>query len=40
MDPYEDFKKVFERFASAEEVTGMADLSTDDEVHRPVGWGD
>ena len=31
-DPFEEFKKVFERFASAEEVTGTAEPKEDDEV--------
>ncbi|GLI58730.1 hypothetical protein VaNZ11_000484 [Volvox africanus] len=33
-DPYEDFKKVFERFASAEEVTGTAEDKDGDEDDR------
>ncbi|GLC45024.1 hypothetical protein PLESTB_001460500 [Pleodorina starrii] len=30
-DPFEEFKKVFERFASAEEVTGTAEAKDEDE---------
>ncbi|KXZ47434.1 hypothetical protein GPECTOR_35g872 [Gonium pectorale] len=31
VDPYEEFKKVFERFASAEEVTGAVEVKDEDE---------
>ncbi|PNH11686.1 Splicing factor 3B subunit 2 [Tetrabaena socialis] len=31
MDPYEEFKRVFERFASAEEVTGTAEMKDTEE---------
>lgn len=47
VDPYEEFKKVFERFASAEEVTGQVEVKDEDEEVRAAeevqdarrGWG-
>ncbi|KAG2445639.1 hypothetical protein HXX76_000249 [Chlamydomonas incerta] len=37
VDPYEEFKKVFERFASAEEVTGQVEVKEEEDEDADAG---
>lgn len=37
---YEDFKRIFDKFATAEQVTGQAPLDSDEENADPAGSGD